>query len=268
MKCSDLQINLSLYADGFLSDGDSLSVKGHLELCPLCRERYSEYREIRNGLGRLARPISSPALKENIKQSVVSEVRARRRSWLPLAPDVREFLQMRVMPYGVGSFASILILGTFLAMMFSGLFKNNSLPAERSSPMLAANHNPFRNDGDISTSDFVQSRFGLAGESPSINPQGALVALTKAFVQEGMRNDEVVVVAEVYSDGLAQIAEVVEPSRNKQAVGQLEKALYSSLARAPFVPSSMEERPESMQVVLKFQTVDVHANAKRKNRWQ
>lgn len=268
MKCSDVQINLGLYMDGFLSDDESLSIKAHLELCPLCRERNAEYREIKAGLGRMARANAAPSLKENIKLNVVAEVRGRRRSWLPLEPDIREFLQMRVMPYGVGAFASVLICGTFFALVFSGQLRNNALPAEKGSPMLAANHNPFRSHGDISTSDFVQSRLGLAGESPSINPQGALVALTKAFVQEGMKNDEVVVVAEVYSDGLAQIAEVVEPSRNKQAVHQLEKALYSSLEHAPFVPSSMEERPESVQVVLKFQSVDVHASTKRKNRWQ
>jgi len=268
MKCSDLQDDLSLYADGFLTEGESLSVKAHLEMCPLCRQRYAEYRENRNDLALLARPEMSAALKRSIKQAVVSDVRASRRSWLPFTPDVREFLQMRVMPYGVGAFASVLICGGFLVAMFSGVLKNGSLPSEKGSPMMAANRNPFLKEGDISAADLVQSRLGFASESPSINPQGALVALTKSLLQSGMKNNEVVVVADVYSDGLAQIAEVVEPSRNRRAVGQLEKALDSSPDRTPFVPATLESRPESVRVVLKFQSVDVHANSRRNSRWQ
>jgi hypothetical protein len=135
--------------------------------------------------------------------------------------------------------------------------------------MLAANNDPFVAEGDISPAALVQSRLGLAGESPSINPQGALVALTRSFVHAGMKsNDEVVVVADVYSDGLAQIAEVVEPSRDRRAVDELERALDSGPDNAPFVPASLEYRPESVRVVLKFRSVDVHANAKRRPRWQ
>lgn len=268
MKCSDLQNNLGLYAHGSLTESESASAKSHLEMCPLCRQRYTEYREIKNGLALLARPEMSAALKRSIKQAVVSEVPANRRSWLPFAPDVREFLQMRVMPYGVGAFASVLICGGFLVVMFSGVLRNGSLPAEKGSPMMAANHSPFLKEGDISAIDLVQSRLGFASESPSINPQGALVALTKSLLQSGMKNNEVVVVADVYSDGLAQIAEVVEPSRNRSAVGQLERALDSSPDRTPFVPATLESRPESVRVVLKFQSVDVHANAKHNSRWQ
>ncbi len=268
MKCSDLQSNLTLYIDGFLPEDEGLSVKSHLEICPLCRQRYAELRVIVNDLRRSPRPVLSVRLKSDLKRNVVSEIRTSRRSWLPFAPDVREFLQMKVMPYGVGAFASVLICGTFLTLMLSGTFKSSSLPAARESTMLAANHNPFVKDGDISAADLVQARLGLASESPSINPQGALVALTKTFVNSGMKNDEVVVVADVYSDGLAQIAEVVEPPRDRHVVGQIEKALDSGPDNSPFVPASMEDRPDSVRVVLKFQSVDVRPTAKRRSRWQ
>ena len=129
--------------------------------------------------------------------------------------------------------------------------------------MLASNHNPFKNADDISTVDFVRSRLGFASESPSINPQGALIALTRSLVRGGMKDDEVVVVADVFGNGLAQIAEVVEPSRDRRAVGELEKALDSNRGNTPFVPSSMENRPDSVRVVLKFQSVDVSTALKR-----
>jgi hypothetical protein len=77
------------------------------------------------------------------------------------------------------------------------------------------------------------------------------------LVRGGTKNDEMVVVADVFSNGLAQIAEVVEPSRDRRAVGELEKALDSDPAYAPFVPADLENRPESVRVVLKFQSVNV-----------
>src|SRR5437762_6711776 len=83
MKCSDLTTDLALYADGFLTEGETLTVKGHLELCPLCRERYAEYREIGNGLRLMTRPAIPAGLKASINRAVISEVRASRRSWLP-----------------------------------------------------------------------------------------------------------------------------------------------------------------------------------------
>lgn len=268
MKCSDLQDHLSLNTDGFPSDDYGSLVNGHLEICPLCRQRYAEYRAVANGLRQMGRPPVPTALKATIDRAVISEVRARRRAWLPFSPDVREFLQMRVMPYGVGIFASVVICSGFLMLMLSGVFKSPPLTAQNDSAVLAANHNPFVKKDDVSAADLVQARLGLASESPSINPQGALVALTRSLVHGGIRNDEVVVVADVYSDGLAQIAEVVEPSHDRQAVVQLEKALDSTHGNTPFVPSSMENRPDSVRVVLKFQSVDVHANSKKNNRWQ
>jgi hypothetical protein len=72
-----------------------------------------------------------------------------------------------------------------------------------------------------------------------------------------MKDDEVVVVADVFGNGLAQIAEVVEPSRDRRAVAELQKALESDPSYAAFVPSEMENRPESVRVILKFQSVDV-----------
>lgn len=272
MKCSDLQSNLSLYADGFLGEGESLSIKGHLDVCPLCRQRNAEYNEIRAGLRQMCRPEISAVLRNTIKQAVIPEARAGKHSWLPLTSDIREYLQMRVMPYGVGVFASVLIGLTFLTMMFSGMFRtgNVTMSASRdSSIMLAGNSNPFRNldSSEISPSDYARTRLGLGGESPSINPQGALIALTKSLVRGGMKDDEVVVVADVFGNGLAQIAEVVEPSRDRRAVGELQKALESDPAFAAFVPSTMENRPESVRVVLKIQSVNVSTGSKRnKNR--
>lgn len=264
MKCSDLQFNLSLYVDGApLGENESDALHEHLAACPLCRQKHSDLREIRLGLMRLRRPEISAELRQSLKRSVRGEAQTTRHSWLPVSTDIRELLQMRVMPLATGVLASFIVGLSFLTLMFSGMLDRSPIsPAGAYSNdrvMLASNSKAFK-DGDgeqISPSDYARTRLGLASESPSINPQGALIALTRSLVRGGMKDDEVVVVADVFSNGLAQIAEVVEPSRDTKAVGELEKALESDPAFSPFVSSSVESRPSSVRVVLKFQSVDV-----------
>jgi hypothetical protein len=208
------------------------------------------------------------SLSDTIKRSVRTEIVTQKQSWIPVAPDVREWLQMRVMPYGVGVFASVLIGVTFLTMLFSGIGNTEQLSvAQRptrydSSMLLASNSDPFTElmTEDITAAAFARSRTGFADESPSVNPQGALIALTRSLIRGGMKDDEVVVVADVFGNGLAHIAEVVEPSNDRRAVAELEKALQSDPAYAPFVPSDLENRRDSVRVVLKFQSVDVNTN--------
>ncbi|CAN5466869.1 hypothetical protein BH10ACI3_BH10ACI3_22560 [soil metagenome] len=268
MKCSDLQFNLPLYVDGHAASIENQPLKAHLSACPQCRQKYDEYREIRSGLRQMARPEISVALRNSLKDAVRAELRVQKQTVVPVSTDIREWLQMRVMPFGIGVFASLLVGVTFLSMMFSGMLKPGELPIAKikndPSIMLASNSNPFRENDpmQISPADFAQTRLAYSSESPSINPQGALIALTKSLVRGGMKDDEVVVVADVFSNGLAQIAEVVEPSRDKKAVEELEKALDSDSTYAPFVPSNIEKRPDSVRVVLKFQSVDVSTSSK------
>ena len=120
--------------------------------------------------------------------------------------------------------------------------------------------------GEISPIEFARSRMAVAGESPSINPQGTLASLSKTLANHGIRNSEIVVVADVFSNGLARIAEVVEPSQNVGAVDELEKALGSDVANAPFVPASMDNRSASVRVVLKFQNVEVNTRRSPKRK--
>lgn len=268
MKCSDLQSNLALYADGLLDDIENSVLGGHLDACPLCRQRAADYRDMRAALRQMRRPEISVALKNSIKREVRTELRIEKHSLVPVSSGIREWLQMRVMPYGVGVAASLLVAMTFTTMMFSGMLKPGNVPIAMQgrdpSVMLAANNTPFKDQDTslISPSDYAKTRLGLGNESPSVNPQGALIALTKSLVRGGMKDDEVVVVADVFDNGLAQIAEVVEPSRDRKALGELEKALDSDPTYAPFIPSTLENRPQSVRVILKFQSVDVRTNSK------
>ena len=268
MKCSELQSNLALSAAGSNGDLESDVLKSHLETCPLCRQQFDEFREIANGLRLMRRPEISAKLKNSIRQNVRSEMRKDQTVWLPISSDIREWLTMSFMPYSVGVCASLIVSLTFLTMMFSGMLKPVVSPISKggSSTLLASNRSPFDDtSADISPSEYAKTRLGFGQESPSINPHGALIALTRSLVRGGMKDDEVVVVADVFGNGLAQIAEVVEPSRDRRAVSELEKALDSDPSFAPFVPTSLENRPESVRVVLKFQSVNVNTTPKRRS---
>lgn len=264
MRCSELQLNLALFADGTLGDAESASIEAHFTTCPLCRQTADDYREMLSGLRRLRRANISDVLRRQVKDVVRSELHRTKRSWIPVGPEVRDRLQMWVLPYGVGVFASLLIGVTFLAMMFSGMLTTGRVQTAagsgRSSIMLAVGTNPYSDMASydvISPTDYARTRMAFSTESPSINPQGALIALTKSLLRGGMKDDEVVVVADVFGNGSAQVAEVVEPSRNPHAITALQKALSADPTYAPFVPASIDVRPESVRVVLRFQSVNV-----------
>lgn len=267
MKCADLQLNLPLYADD--TSGDA-AIAEHLDVCPLCRDSLAEIRSLRIGLGSLRRPEMSAAalvaLKRKVRQTAIGGETS---AWSRVSPDFAEWIQMRVMPLGVGVFATAVIGLALVTVMFSGFLASRDVSMARASGgnpvLLAANSNPFRSlsPGEISADDYAHARLDFASESPSVNPQGALIALTRSLVRGGMKDDEVVVVADVFGNGLARIAEVVEPSRDSRAVIELQKALESDPAYAAFVPANLENRPDNVRVVLKFQSVNVSTRSRR-----
>lgn len=268
MNCSDLQLNLSLYTDDMLDGAQTASFEQHLAVCPLCRARVSNTVSIKNELRSLSRPEIPVIISERVRRAVRDEIRGGRAPYI--ASPAREWLQMRLMPFAVGLLATVVVGFSFLSMLFNGGLVTGSSETAASVPdnrvLIAANRGPLRGDAsdDISPADYARTRLAVAGESPSINPQGALISLSRSLVQGGMKNNEVVVVADVFSNGLARIAEVVEPSQNDRAVDELQKALVSDPSNAPFVTADMDKRSENVRVVLKFQSVEVNTRKLRK----
>jgi hypothetical protein len=260
MKCQDLQLNLALYADNVLNANESSVLEAHLNECPLCRQSLADIQELRTGLRSLSRPEMPGAVLTSVQEAIRAEYGKR----LPaISSDLREWLQMRMMPVGVGVLGSIALGLTFLWVVLSA---SNQIaqravsmnPAYAPSSILLTGGNPqIGVDADLTALEYARTRVAIAGESPSINPHGSLIALTKSFVQDDMGEDEVVVVADVFGNGRAQITEVVEPSQNSAAVGELEKALESEPGSTAFVPATLDQRSETIRVVLKIQSVDV-----------
>lgn len=266
VDCEALQLDLPLYFDRTLTLDERELLNAHLVQCPLCRQKLDEFRQLRNSLAEIARPQIPESLVASIRNTVSAN----------LAPVISapgfhligtngRWIDVWLMPYAVGSFASLVIGFVMLwAMVFAtrpistlDMAASNSRFSD--SPVYLASATPSLGALDISPGDYANSRMGFTHESPSLNPQGALVALTRSLVRGEMRDDEVVVVADVFGDGLASIAEVVEPSRDKRAVDELQKALQTDPSYAPFVPAQMDQRSDTIRVVLRLQSVNVSA---------
>ncbi len=272
MKCEYLQFNLSVYLDDILTAGERADVDKHLAQCPLCRQKTAEFQSLRNSLRVMARPELPNDLLVSVRNRVALETGAiERKPATVFTEDVRRWLLMRFMPYSVGTVASVILtFGLLWTLLLNpNKFGQNDeiarLQPMSKSTVLLANANLKTNSSDYESSapNFDVPRLAISGESPSVNPQGALIALTKSFVRGKMKDDEVVVVAEVFGDGLARIDEVVEPSRDRQAVRELENALKSDPNYAPpFVPAHLDQRSDTVRVVFKIQSVNINTHLK------
>ena len=263
MKCNEVKSNLPLYSDDVLTSAERAELDSHLDTCPLCRQSLSEYQAIKNGLRALSRPGLSLKAMTNLRSLVAAELKPSFAGpTFRLVDESRDWLETWMFPSAVGTFASLLFGVFILWAILSTAPDPTSFVADSSrkppTKVMLASENPLVPDAlDLTASEYASTRLAIAGESPSVNPQGALIALTRSLVRGEMNDEEVVVVADVFGNGLARIAEVVEPPADDRAIERLERALESDPVYAPFVPASFDGRSENMRVILKIQNVNV-----------
>ena len=266
MKCKDLQFILPIYPDDVLSESEQSLAAQHLDSCPVCRQKLVDLQEIRNSLRSVRKPFypaaAARALQNEVALRVASAVRA---PMFQVVNDRRRWLDVWLMPATIGSLSTIVLGFTLLWIIVSSEIQpDNRISATRpaTNTTILYPYSPPTVETDLNAFDYASSRLGFSHESPSINPRGPLVALTRDLINEVRDNDEVTVVADVYGNGSASIAEVVEPSSDSRAVDELERALGSDPSVAAFVPASFDQRSEPMRVVLKFQSVSVNTRLK------
>ena len=260
-KCEELQFDLPLYFDGSLTADERIVVDAHLPECPLCRQKLSEFESISSSFKSFERFAAPEGLVGAIRASVAAELATSSTVATPvfrLIDRRRSWRDIWLVPSTVGAAATVLIGFSLLSLILTAppvpLSAGNATSVSSVAPVfLATNY-------DLTPGEYANSRLAIAGESPSINPKGALVALTKSLVRGEMRDDEVTVVADVFGNGLAEIAEVVEPSHDKHAVAELQRALGSDASLAPFVPADIDQRSDRIRVILKIQSVNVRTH--------
>lgn len=264
MKCRDLQFILPLYPDNVLSEEEQSLAAGHMDSCPVCRQKLADQLEIRNNLRAIARPQMPQAAQLVIRSKVAAraEMSAPSRMF-QLERERRRWVDVWLMPFAVGSLSTLLLSFTLLWVVVSGEVRPGAgtIADRRESTSNTTLLYPYQPpaipaENDLNPLDYAISRSSFSRESPSINPRGPLVTLSGDLLDE-TRDDEVTVVADVYGNGSASIAEVVEPSLDADAVDKLERALSSNTEVAAFVPASFDRRAEPVRVVFKFQNVSV-----------
>ena len=250
MSCEETRQSLSSYVDDCVSLSVRVAIDEHLDRCPVCRAEVAELRALTRSLSLMTRPAVPADLAVSISDLLTIEAAARRQAPPSWSYRILRFLEPRLMPYTVGSFASVIMFFLmftalrphFVALREASLHHTGVFILGPSGPVYDL----------YSPEDFARN------ESPSLNPEGRLAALTRRHSHvhiDAADADDMIVVANVFSDGSASLAEVVTPPRDKRMLDDFESALRQDAA---FVPASVDRRPDTMRVVLSFvQRVDV-----------
>jgi hypothetical protein len=264
MTCSESQKAFSPYLDGALSHEAGAALAEHLGACPVCRHQLEETRALVRGLSLMARPAPPPALAASIRDALVIE-RAARNAAPRLSPAERvgRWLSARLMPYSVGAvYSAVLFVAVFGGLRSQLLLLRNLAAAEaleNGQPLPGSDESDYDVTRPLSPDLAAAARAAWGPESPTLNPRGALAALTVTPSSDGRPDDDdMIVVADVYSNGTASLAEVVEPPRNRRMVEDLQNALRKNPA---FVPASLDRRPQTMRVVFVLQKMNVAENS-------
>jgi hypothetical protein len=250
MSCEETNQALSAYIDDALTLPARVAVDEHLNACPVCREHVLQLRTLTRRLGRLDAPVPPAGLSDSIADAIIIEAAARKQSPKPpIAVRFARWLEPHLMPYTVGSFASVFLF----AAMFAGLRPHFIALRE------AANQSAFLVRPNlyepVTPAVYAASRAPFAEQSPSLNPTGALAALTRSYGRPQTEDgDDMIVVTTVFSNGAASLSGVVQPPRDKRMLDEFELALRQDAA---FVPAKMDRRPDTMRVVFAVQRVDV-----------
>lgn len=263
MTCEETQQAFSLYVDDGLALPIRVACDEHLRQCPTCRGHLAEVRSLTRDLAVLSRPVIPADLVPSISDALRIEAAARQRQpKLPLGTRIAQWLEPRLVPYTVSALASLILFVVMLGMLRLNIialrnWEAASIEADNASIRiltLASDSTGREITEPVSAEDLAAHRAPYAVESPSLNPRGALAALTRSSSHRHADDDDMVVVADVFSNGSASLAGVVQPPRDRRMLNELQTALRQNPA---FVPASFDRRPQTMRVVFVIQKVNV-----------
>jgi hypothetical protein len=198
-------------------------------------------------------------LASSINDALMIEAAARRQSPKASAgARLARFLEPRLMPYSIGSFASVVLFIAMFAALRPHFVALHEAAAQSSAVYVIPATAGYDLTKPVNSADYAASRAPYAEQSPSLNPKGALATLTRSYANPQTNRpedaDDMIVVADVFSNGAASLADVVQAPRNRRMLNDFQTALRQDAA---FVPASMDRRPDTMRVVFTVQKVDV-----------
>ena len=268
MSCDEIQDSLSLYVDDGLTVEERQACYQHLEVCPVCRAHIVELRTLRSGLAMLSKPQPPANLVPAINAALAVRVAEKKaRQHLTRLDRFNEFalkwFQPRPMRYAFSSIASIIIFSAVFAALRPHMIALHEATLALEQVQISTTPDEyFLLDYDItkpiSPASYAALRTPYNSESPSLNPSGALATLGWQVDQlnnDKQGDDNMIIVADVFTNGSASLANVVQAPRDRRVLKEFEAALRKDAA---FVPASLDRRPETMRVVFSVQRVDVH----------
>ena len=260
MSCEETRQTLSLYVDDGVSLPARVAIDEHLDRCPVCRAEVVALRSLTRSLSLMTRPKPPAGLADSISDLLTIEAAARRQAPPPsLGRRIARFLEPRLMPYTVGSFASVIMFTLMLSALRPHFIALREAALQNSSVEVLQVYPGYDLYKPVSDKDFAASRAPIGELSPSLNPGGALAALTRAYAHphSGYAEDadDMSVAIDVFSNGVASVADVVKPPKDKRMLDEFESALRQDPA---FVKAALDRRPDTMRVVFAVQKVDVN----------
>jgi hypothetical protein len=253
MLCEETRQSLSLYVDDCVSLPTRVAIDEHIDRCPVCRDEVVELRALKRQLS-LMTPLAPPAdLAATITDALAIEAAAQRQQPTPsLGRRVARFVEPWVMPYSAGSFASVIMFFLMFAALRPHFVALREAAASQRGMYVYDIYQPITKEG------LAAERAPFTVVSPTLNPGGALAALTISYARPHAEidgdADDMIVVTDVFSNGAAALADVVQPPRDRRMLDEFESALRQNAA---FVPASLDRRPDTMRVVFAVQKVDV-----------
>lgn len=257
MSCDEIQETLSLYADDGLTLAARSGCYEHLEVCPVCRAHLAELRSIRLGLAGLPRPTPPVDLIPAINNALAAEAAMQRvRSNVTIGDVVATWLQPRVMRYAFSSLTSLILFASVLVALRPHMIALHEASLSFNESQIA--NGPLDQLDIRNPISYAALRTPFNAESPSLNPGGALASLTMSATHlldnSEQDADDMVVVADVFTNGSASVADVMHAPRDRRMLEEFQKALRTDAA---FVPAALDHRPETMRVVFSLQRVNV-----------
>jgi len=259
MSCEETKQSLSLYVDDTLMLTARVAVDKHVAECPVCRDELVALRAITRRLSMLSRPQPPIDLAGSIIDALTIEAAARRQSPQSSFGDrLARFLEPRLMPYSVGSIASVILFVAMFAALRPHFQALHEAAAHSSAVYVLPASAGYDLNKPVRSEEYAASRAPFAEQSPSLNPKGALATLTRSYAHPHDSRyqdaDDMLVVADVFSNGAASLVDVVHAPRDRQMLSDFQAALRRDAA---FVPAAMDRRPDTMRVVFAVQKVDV-----------
>ncbi|HEY0729332.1 MAG TPA: zf-HC2 domain-containing protein, partial [Pyrinomonadaceae bacterium] len=221
MLCEETRQSLSQYVDDCVSLPARVAIEEHLDRCPVCRDEAIELRSLRRSLSLLRAPTPPPDLAATISDALAIEAAAQGQQPNPsLGHRIRRFVEPWVMPYSAGSFASVVMFFMMFAALRPHFVALREAAAQQRSDVTMVRAVPGYDLYQPVGAGLAAERAPFAVESPTLNPGGALAALTVSFTRTPAEldgdDDDMIVGIDVFSNGFASLANVVQPPRDKR----------------------------------------------------